>query len=76
VRSKQHVYTRYLDPKPDFEQLFDLEKDPEELHNLTGSPEFAGLLKQLRARTDELYQQTGPASQGERKKPSYPRSVK
>jgi hypothetical protein len=76
VRSKQHVYTRYLDPKPDFEQLFDLEKDPEELHNLTGAPEFAGLLKQLRARTDELYQQTGPASRGERKKQSYPRSVK
>ena len=37
VRTATHTYTRYIDPNPPFEQLFDLETDPDQLHNLANA---------------------------------------
>lgn len=63
VRGERYTYTRYLDSEPPFEQLFDLEDDPNQLRNLVGLPEHAALLKQLRKRCDVLFEQTGPVSE-------------
>lgn len=37
----------FRDQKPD-EELYDLENDPEELHNLAGDPQYASVLKDMR----------------------------
>ena len=34
--------------------LYDLEKDPDQLKNLANDPEYAPVLKRMRARTDEF----------------------
>jgi arylsulfatase A-like enzyme len=54
VRAETHTYTRYTDPNPPFEQLFDLVSDADQLNNLAGQPNHAALLKRLRKRCDEL----------------------
>ena len=46
VRTETHSYTRYIDPSPPFEQLFDLQADPDQLNNLAENPEYAELLLQ------------------------------
>ena len=60
VRTATHTYTRYIDPSPPFEQLFDLQADPDQLHNLADKPEHAELLRRLRDRCDELAGEVGP----------------
>lgn len=35
-------------------ELFDLERDPDELHSVYGDPEYAGVVEQLKQRLDEL----------------------
>ena len=60
VRTATHTYTRYVDPKPPFEQLFDLKKDPDQLHNLATQAEHKPLLRELRQRCNELRKQVGP----------------
>ena len=35
-------------------ELYDLKKDPGELNNLYGKPEYEGLVRQLRTRKDKL----------------------
>lgn len=42
----------FADSKPK-EELYDLEKDPQELHNLAGDVQYADILKQLREKTLE-----------------------
>jgi len=59
VRGKGHVYTRYVDPTPPFEQLFDLQSDPDQLQNLAGLPQHAKLLQHLRTRCDRLAENVG-----------------
>ncbi|MFC1763498.1 sulfatase-like hydrolase/transferase [Planctomycetota bacterium] len=54
VRTETHTYTRYTDPNPPFEQLFDLKSDPDQLNNLADQPHRSALLKRLRDRCDEL----------------------
>jgi len=54
VRTETHCYTRYTDPNPPFEQLFDLRSDPDQLNNLANDPKQTSLLEQLRRRCDEL----------------------
>ena len=54
VRTETHTYTRYIDPNPPFEQLFDLRSDPDQLNNLADQPKHAALLRRLRDRCDEL----------------------
>jgi len=59
VRTERYSYTRYIDPDPPFEQLFDLEKDPAQLINLADDAAHSDLLKELRQRCDQLYRETG-----------------
>ncbi|KAJ9150911.1 Alkaline-phosphatase-like, core domain protein [Pleurostoma richardsiae] len=40
------------------EELFDLEKDPEEVDNLAGKPEFEVVLKEMRAKLEDWQYQT------------------
>ena len=54
VRTETHTYTRYTDPNPPFEQLFDLRTDPDQLNNLAENPEQAELLGRMRDRCDAL----------------------
>jgi arylsulfatase A-like enzyme len=60
VRTRTHSYTRYIDPTPPYEQLFDLEADPDQLSNLAENAEYAELLYQLRQRCDQLASEVGP----------------
>jgi arylsulfatase A-like enzyme len=48
---KKWKYIRW--PKHGYEQLFNLEDDPLELHDLYGEPETADILKELRKRHDD-----------------------
>ena len=54
VRTERWKYVRFISETPPVEQLFDLEKDPDELNNLVSSPEHRPVLDQLRARCDVL----------------------
>ena len=60
MRTRTHSYTRYIDPTPPYEQLFDLQADPDQLNNLAKNPEYAKLLHQLRHRCDQLAAEVGP----------------
>lgn len=53
VRGQRFVYTRYVDADPVFEQLFDLQTDPDQLTNLAGLPEHQDRLAELRRRCDQ-----------------------
>jgi arylsulfatase A-like enzyme len=53
VRTDRYKYTRYISEDPPFEELFDLENDSNEIHNLADSPEHRTLLNQLRKKTDQ-----------------------
>lgn len=48
VRTERHKYLRYLDSDPLFEELYDLENDPQEARNLAEDPEYADLLERMR----------------------------
>lgn len=50
VRSERWKYIRWLDPKPNVEELFDLENDPDELKNLVADPAHRTTLEDLRSR--------------------------
>ena len=45
------------------EELYDLQKDPWELHNITGNPEYREALETLRRKLDEWIEQTGDRGQ-------------
>ena len=58
------------------EELYDVRKDPDQLNNVAGNPEYADALKQLRARVDDWMKQTNdprldPAYDGWDKFPYY-----
>jgi len=53
------VQARLASPEPrPQEELYDLENDPYEIHNLASSPEHAKLLKDLRARLERWTEET------------------
>jgi arylsulfatase A-like enzyme len=52
VRNKKFKYIRYIDPRPVYEELYDLENDPYEEHNLAAQPEYRETLDTLRKRCD------------------------
>ncbi len=56
VRTDRWKYTYYPEIKPPYEQLFDLEGDPREEHNLADDPARAETLARLRKRCDEYRQ--------------------
>jgi arylsulfatase A-like enzyme len=58
VRSDRYKLIHYYEAPEEFE-LYDLQEDPGELHNLYGDARFAPLAKDLRRRIDELRKETG-----------------
>lgn len=54
VRGQQYVYARYFEHMPEGEFLHDLEKDPKQIKNLVGDPDYADALTNMRNRCDEL----------------------
>jgi arylsulfatase A-like enzyme len=63
VRTDRYKFIHYWEAPEEFE-LYDLEKDPGELHNLYGQPRYAELTQHLRTRLQELRQETGDTSKG------------
>jgi arylsulfatase A-like enzyme len=57
VRTSRWKYVRYTEQQPVVEQLYDLESDPLEEHDLAGNPAFGAELLTLRARWEELSRQ-------------------
>ena len=53
VRTTRWKYLGYLDH--DYEELYDLDLDPNELTNFADHPAYAGIKEALRTRTEELY---------------------
>ncbi len=54
VRSERWKYIRYKDTQPLQEELFDLQNDPLEEHNLAKEPAHSATLSAMSARCDEL----------------------
>ena len=52
VRERRFSYTRYVSASPVYEQLFDLDADPNQLTNLIDDPQFASNRERLRRRCD------------------------
>jgi len=57
VRTDRYKLIHYYEPPEEFE-LYDLQDDPGELHNLYGNSRYASLTRDLRRRIDELRQET------------------
>lgn len=53
VRNKRYKYARYFDQN-NYEFLYDLSRDPDELVNLADDSDYKGILANLRQRTDDL----------------------
>ena len=58
VRTERYKYIHYFTAPEEFE-LYDLEADPAEMHNLHRDSGHAGLVHQLAARLEELRRETG-----------------
>jgi len=59
-RGEKHYGKRTVDAylhRPRFE-LYDLEADPDELHNLAGDPKYATVLEELQAKLKAFQQRT------------------
>ncbi|KGL62307.1 sulfatase, S1-25 family [Polaribacter sp. Hel1_85] len=56
VRTDRYKYFVYYEHNPKIEELYDLENDPYEQKNLVNDIEYINVLKKLRNRTEELYQ--------------------
>ncbi len=53
VRTERWKYTRYTEPQPSLEQLFDLDADPREERNLVADASHTATLAKLRERCDD-----------------------
>ena len=58
LRTKKWKYFRYVNDKT-IEELYNLEKDPQEIKNLVGKKKYRKVLTNLRAKTDELIKKNG-----------------
>lgn len=61
VVAGRYKYLRYIDQAPVYEQLFDLERDPDETINLAGRPDHAEVLRRMRERYTQLVAEAGGA---------------
>ena len=52
IRTRRWKYIRYLHHQ-DFEELYDLQSDPQEIQNLASEPEYSSVLKELREKCDQ-----------------------
>ena len=57
VRTDRYKFIHYYEAAEEFE-MYDLQEDPGELHNLYGDPRYTGLSEYLRRRLDELRKET------------------
>ena len=57
IREGRWKYNRH---RFDTDELYDLDADPGEMMNLSGKPEMAGVVRELRGRIAEIMQKTGP----------------
>ena len=63
IRSNRYKYARYINREPVYEFLHDLKKDPDQLVNFAGNPEYVAVLKQFRQQTEsEIQKHTRPAT--------------
>ncbi len=58
VRTERWKYIDYFQEPEEFE-LYDLQTDPQEMHNLYGSPQYEALVTRLRAQMERLRRLTG-----------------
>jgi arylsulfatase A-like enzyme len=56
IRTERWVLVRFYGPA-DFWELYDLDKDPEELHNLYGQPAYQSTAQQLKLQLKDLIRQ-------------------
>lgn len=54
MRQERYVYANYYEQDPAYEYLHDLKKDPDQLTNLAGNPDYQDLLNNMRNSTQEL----------------------
>ena len=57
VRTDRFKYFVYYEHNPKIEELYDIDNDPQELHNLVHNLEYKETLKALRKQTEDMYQQ-------------------
>jgi len=57
VRTDRWKYILYYEQDPIYEELFDLENDPQEMVNLAEEEEYQQILNSLRERYDELLEE-------------------
>jgi arylsulfatase A-like enzyme len=58
VRTERYKYIHYFTAPEEFE-VYDLQSDPAEMHNLYGEPAYSGLTERLSTRLQELRHETG-----------------
>lgn len=54
VRTERWKYLRYFEQKPVYEELYDMQTDPHEEHNLAKDPDYAAKLAEMRKLCDQL----------------------
>lgn len=59
VRTERYKLIEYWEQDPKQYELYDLQNDPGERHNLYGEPQFAGLSQELTKRLYDLGRETG-----------------
>ena len=57
MRTDRWKYILYYEQDPIYEELFDLENDPQEMVNLAEEEEYQQILNSLRERYDELLEE-------------------
>ena len=61
VRTERYKFIEYYEEEPKEYELYDLQEDPRELHNIYGNPGYRDLAERLRNRLNELRAETGEA---------------
>jgi len=57
IRTRDYTYARWKD-RDDMRVLYDLRKDPTEMHNLIGNPEYAQVAQQMEKRLQRWIEET------------------